>query len=603
MKKPSFFSFGSSKGKKSSSQELDDLLEFEQPGIGPLPLVLGEGEEPCVVESDFGIRVTELAPYPDSPERQVGTVVIGYYDNSAKANRFTDGIHPSPRYHDSLCLLAGSKEYDLGFAVQKGWGKSAGDVWLRDIQIVLEDGSFLFPYCDDDHYASRNTGGPYYPDLRLDMDYCTKAMLAPDSYLYCPEHLDFDRVPLKVFGTMNLVREAEKAALRAKHPCYKGKTCIEGGNLLVASRRDGRIGAIIGEASLIQSVLALEAQGAFDERDVKERKRLFKKSWHQHAYLLERLGAAVNHEHGPSELFRVLLDDPIVVEKQGKKPKKPKQEKPFVAKQEHLVCYLAKRDITIDHIAAELGLPRECLTFVEQPAFHLDMAMAVGPDGIILVQGYSKARDFLAKLLRVPRPFDPDSHHQRKKNIQVETGKPRIITRKNIKHYYTCAARLAVKLADIEQRICEQLAQAGYRPQLVAGAFAEQADRLMVRDASMPINFFNNISGTRVGKRKNHKKSKPNTMFYITNGTGCDEENLGDLFRTHWWENVLEPLGYDVAYFIANLDGTAQASLSTSGGLRCLTTVLPIRLGQDHRVFLTESQLFEKEKTLIDSKD
>lgn len=119
----------------------------------------------------------------------------------------------------------------------------------------------------------------------------------------------------------------------------------------------------------------------------------------------------------------------------------------------------------------------------------------------------------------------------------------------------------------------------------------------------MPINFFNNISGTRVGKRKNHKKSKPNTMFYITNGTGCDEENLGDLFRTHWWENVLEPLGYDVAYFIANLDGTAQASLSTSGGLRCLTTVLPIRLGQDHRVFLTESQLFEKEKTLIDSKD
>ncbi|MFT3771542.1 MAG: hypothetical protein QM820_39510 [Minicystis sp.] len=87
-----------------------------------------------------------------------------------------------------------------------------------------------------------------------------------------------------------------------------------------------------------------------------------------------------------------------------------------------------------------------------------------------------------------------------------------------------------------------------------------------------PVNFFNNISGTR--KRQ---------MVYITNGMLGDEA-VGDVLMKHWCD-VLRKLGYKRVFFVANEGGMAQASLGTGGGLRCLTTVLPRREGNSGRVF------------------
>lgn len=62
--------------------------------------------------------------------------------------------------------------------------------------------------------------------------------------------------------------------------------------------------------------------------------------------------------------------------------------------------YLARLDLAKDAIAEDLGLPTEDIVIVDQPAFHLDMAMAAGPGGVVLLQGYGQSIALLQELHR-----------------------------------------------------------------------------------------------------------------------------------------------------------------------------------------------------------
>src|SRR6185503_14086990 len=53
------------------------------------------------------------------------------------------------------------------------------------------------------------------------------------------------------------------------------------------------------------------------------------------------------------------------------------------------IDFLMKLELAKELLAADLGLAPGDVTFVEQPGFHLDVAMAVGPGGQILLQDHA----------------------------------------------------------------------------------------------------------------------------------------------------------------------------------------------------------------------
>ncbi|MFT3771541.1 MAG: hypothetical protein QM820_39505 [Minicystis sp.] len=353
---------GKDKKKKKNPPKLLSQPDTSEQLI--VPLEDGEGQHlpGAVCLNDVSTGRSE-GLYPDSPERKIGTIVIGYCQNN----------HPSPTYHDALVLISSLDETGMGFAVQKGWGANSHEAWMRDTQIVLSDGSLLFPFTGDDYDEGFEQGHYRKCQPDVDLEECIKPLLGDESYVTCKTHVDYRTVSVKVFSTRGLVRDAQQAAVSANHPSWKARTCVEGGNILVARKANDEPGAIIGETSLIQSLLVLEVQRLFAPETVKEREELLRGSVGADPRLRERLQSAVRptSDH-TSALFLAVLGAPSV--------------KGLVVDKQHVLRYLAKLDITKDYIAADSGLPRESLTFVEQPAFHLDMAMAVGPGGHILVQ-------------------------------------------------------------------------------------------------------------------------------------------------------------------------------------------------------------------------
>lgn len=320
-----------------------------------------------------------VVPFQDTPDRVIGTIFIG--DDKGTKNA---GIPvPSFTFRKELELLGAQ----MGFSVKKGWNRDLAGEWLRDPQIALSNGVFLMPTTKLD-LGKLDRVNVNNPLLRLAgcVEDATSRLLPRDCYVQHSEHVDFNKVPARVM-------EGEGAEDTERNmTTKKSRTLVEGGNILVALNTEGTRKAIIGESSLIQSMIVLVIQSLLPEKEVNERAKRLAKSFKQTELLDYQARMTLTYAEmrdmtcpNGARLSELMM---------GKKP--TSGEIPLLQVQR----YLAKLDLTKDIIAEDLGLPTEDIVIVDQPAFHLDMAMAAGPGGVILLQSYTQSIRVLQDLLR-----------------------------------------------------------------------------------------------------------------------------------------------------------------------------------------------------------
>lgn len=546
-----------------------------------------------------------VVPFQDTPDRVIGTIFIG--DDKGTKNA---GIPvPSFTFRKELELLGAQ----MGFSVKKGWNRNLAGEWLRDPQIALSNGVFLMPTTKLDlgKLDRVNVQDPL-PRLAGCVEDATSFLLPRDCYVRHSEHVDFSKVPARVMegeGTEDTERNMTTK---------KARTLVEGGNILVALNTEGTRKAIIGESSLIQSMIVLVLQSLLPEKEVNERVKRLAKSFEQTE--LQDYQARMTFTH--AEMRDMTCPNGASLSELIMGKKSTSGDIPLLQVQR----YLAKLDLTKDIIAEDLGLPAEDIVIVDQPAFHLDMAMAAGPGGVILLQSYTQSVRVLKDLLRatygVPeallqtfgvrnrkspkqrplftrslsmerlRQVAPEEFPARKpKRLQRSLSSGSIVPvhdqelqeiRQQLERYIDAAVALAPKMQSTEDRICAQLKAAGFVCMPVAGSFAYRGSIghdggggemiYKTNPVNKMINFFNHLGGSiRMGGGPN-PKYKHGQMFYITNAaTGP----VGWALERHFENNVLKPLGYEHVSFLGREDGAAERSLSFAGALRCLTTVVP----------------------------
>jgi len=377
------------------------------------------------------------APFSDSPERMIGTVIIGNDEVVKK----TDRTPPSAEYYRELTKAS----KPLGFQVVKGWNTEIDGQWLRDTQIGLSNGGFLIPnaLAKDEKFDQ-------------DMEHQVREMIAQDTYLRQANLPDMGNVVNKVFERGNLALDAENWAESQKLPVKHGNTLIEGGNLIAATKRDGSSGVIVGEASLVQSCLRMARTGLLPQERVAEK-----------AKALRRQGINAQLKEELNRKIASANTDATNLVATGK---------------DAAIQWLAEMAVTREMMAEDLEVPANGLIVVDQPAFHLDMGMAAGPGGMIFIQDHAKSAAHCNFFL---------------KNYRDEMTKDEVAL---LERYRDNAAASAKDLAKGYDRIENQLKQAGYGVVRLPAAFTEATERTMGvnRHAanSKPINYLNHIAGT-----------------------------------------------------------------------------------------------------------
>lgn len=287
-------------------------------------------------------------PFSDAPCRRIHAIHIGR----------SQPTEPSTAYHDELKIVAATH----GFRVVAGWNRPAdsGSEWLRDTQIVRDSGGFLLPRTVEDIHEE--TGAKKHL-MNYDLEDRTQkfASLRPGSYVGHEDHPDFTKVPYRVASSN--ATAAESHATRQRWDAHRGDSVVEGGNILVTTRPDGERGALVGELSVLQTMVTLQWRG--------------------------QIGPLDGEEFDPERELKALGDG---------------------AYGEALAEALSAAR---QAIADDLQLDVEDVVFVEQLAFHLDMCMAVGPNDQILVQDHAASLALLAEL--EAETWEPDEEELRKR--------------------------------------------------------------------------------------------------------------------------------------------------------------------------------------------
>lgn len=455
------------------------------------------------------------AAFSDAPERRIGTIVIG--NHNVTGEQSASGVAPSQSYHEELLAL---KDHH-GFQVATGWNTESGGQWLRDGQIARNDGGFLAPR-NFEAMGATPAGNLARRKLKDTFEENTRKRLPPDSYVNAKGHPDGGQVPMKVWGQ----RASQSVHTLKTGRVTQGSSLVEGGNLVVATNLKGETRHLVGEASVIQTALIMEKDGRITPELVKERAAALSGT---PAFKDSKLKAV-------GETLR----------KTGALPPGASKPEALQGAREHL----ATMDLARDAVAKDLGIHPSDVVVLEQPAFHLDMALAAGPGGHILLQDHGKTT-LLAKEMA-------------KRNHLTDADKQQLAA------YQENAKLLHGQLAESTTRTAKQLEAAGYGVVRIPGSLVEKTSVTPYLDGSQvtrhaegsrPINYFNNISGT----------AKDGKMYYMTNGaTGT----LGALFNGYM-DKTLRTLGFDDVHFLGVEGGRAHASLAEGGGIRCLTTVFP----------------------------
>lgn len=298
--------------------------------------------------------------------------------------------------------------------------------------------------------------------------------------------------------------------------CY-----IEGGNMVPGTTTDGKPYALVGRDSLILSAYHLDDSRKFSRSAVDAQVRkmettgAFKTSEvDETARRLKAMDVALQNGW-----FDAYLDQPTTL---------PNQIRPTQADITKAKEFLAKLELTKDLMAKDVGIPKERLVFIDQPEFHIDMAVRPLGPGEVMVNHPRRSIQLLDEALRDP---------------QLRSSE-----RRELQEMRTHAQRELTELGPVYDRIIQQLESSGLLVAQAPGVFESN---------SRKANFMNAVPG----------HTPDGTATYITIGS-----SIKPLERA--FETFVKSLGVEDVHFVGGkmveYGMTAgEVSLEMMGGIDC----------------------------------
>lgn len=436
--------------------------------------------------------------------------------------------------------------------------------FLRDTHVTLFEGGHLLPYPIKDP---------------LFAGYLT-AMNPPsaDHFLLREENSRLVMPEVGVMGKGFLEHNIDQAviiALDFNIPFRRAMCCIEGGNCFLFMSK-GERKAIIGEVSLYLSMIALEEQKYFKEKDLSTESD---KEPSLDAYRMARNLDLYLTKRRPivEENYKVYLQKKEIMRRE-KESNPLRQNKSTILEDnsngmeifggeigyrqlitnavsdDEKATYLeearrleAKLKLTKACIAEELRVPPQNIAFVPQSVFHIDMEMSVTPKGVVILHEDQKALEFLNEI-------EESTNLSADEEILLQAYKKTAL--EGVVHFNSIREKRMQIL--IEHQIEFHIFPAVFR----APAFKSA------------LNYCNGIfaqNGTTVqktsskGKVSSYKKTKTGAFTYITTGPSIISEAIFHNRFLELFHRVFPDFG------LYHVPGMSAFVAEKNGGIHCLT--------------------------------
>lgn len=261
----------------------------------------------------------------------------------------------------------------------------------RDWRVALLDGTHLIPYSlnEDDVWL------PY------------KSLLPPQN-----KSIILDGISAGTgLGVEKKFHDVTVALSREQHiPVVEGRSCIEGGNCLLFTTKDGKPRALVGITSIALTLVALEKQGYFEEH--KERLETKKASFThvEKEYYRSAKNRNLAKEFMPYYMAVTAAKKARDTVAQAKIYVEMKEKfggisgvtaeflKDIEEDVEYLHYYLdaldikAKWEMAQELIASELRIPLENIAFLPQLKYHIDFHVFANHEGQVFIHDESLAK-------------------------------------------------------------------------------------------------------------------------------------------------------------------------------------------------------------------
>lgn len=323
----------------------------------------------------------------------------------------------------------------------------------------------------------------------------------------------------------NRYKQAEALAAATGLPLERTRSYLEGGNMLSGTLPNGDPYALVGNDSILISTFEHEKNNIaeFSAENVTQRRA--------------DMGLDKPYDQLDANTQALVEDTAKRLQEIGRAPKDDQD-----AAQQAAMEFMAKQDISTDILAQDIGVPRQDLTIIDQPEFHIDMYMRpLGPGQVMLNDFDANERLLNDALSRV----DADSDDGKQLRAMLDHNN-----------------RSRTAMGPINERVTAQLEAAGIEVIPAPGVFSSQSSMDTPSDQRVPkrlANFMNAVPATRPGT---------NETIFMTNHSSIDA------LRDAYVDYMRDERGVSQVYFLGadaynGKKSIAEASLEAEGGLDC----------------------------------
>lgn len=496
---------------KYSSNWSSNVRRFWQSGIaslrrpeGAVTRRPGRAAEPEDLSSD--LRTFWMQGYDDDVQRAfVEDMVLFGFENGVKVTLHLDSHIPISEVADELTYNTGLSLNQLDDVLDIVRADGMPRVWGEDNR-VLTDGN-------DVSEPVRVLIPPRVSDNTMSL-----AMLYTADEGYHPT------APGEFQGAVSDENEGAVSRDIAEdlgRPWELTDTYIEGGNLVPGTTSDGEAYALVGRDSLVISAFHLDGKGEFSRSEVRSMVRKMEADGAFDPSEVDKIArklSAMDYalDNGWFESF---LNYPDYL---------PQYFNVNSASRNNAKEFLAKLELTKEKIGDDMGIDTERLVFVEQPEFHIDMAMRPLGPGEVMVHHPRKSIEIIDKALqdRFIEPWERQELLEMRQFAQHELS----------------------ERGDVYDKIAQQLEDAGLLVTSAPGIF---------QSSYRKANFMNAVPG----------KTPDGSSNYIVIGS-----SIKPLERA--FESFVKDLGVDYVHYVGNQeieDGltAGEISLDLAGGIDC----------------------------------
>ena len=298
------------------------------------------------------------------------------------------------------------------------------------------------------------------------------------------------------------------------------RTYIEGGNMLAGAMPNGEAYAVVGRDSLLISTFNFDNEYKKDPNKVPE-------------FDPSNISKKVDEMEKGGKFSQSLIDQTTrKLENAGYIEQLSSPEDKIKAAKD----FLAKLDITQDIMAQDIGIPREKITFVPQPDFHIDMHMRPMGPGQVMINDYDANIELIDKALVKAKPGSWEEK-------ELKTMKENAVEMKKL-------------MGPVMDEIKKQLEESGLKVVKSPGVIESKMENGRTRQ----VNFMNAIPGTSTGTDE---------KYYMTNY--CSVAPLREAYEEYMQQNF----DVDKIYWMGSSEGgkntksVSEQSLDDQGGLDC----------------------------------